>query len=85
MPKDDSKINIKCSFCGKSQDLVRRIVAGPGVFICDECELCQEIIDESAREPARIRRFEVMELHYTRVDQILSVRIRQAHPFGCGL
>ncbi|MGI6316990.1 MAG: ATP-dependent Clp protease ATP-binding subunit ClpX [Christensenellales bacterium] len=63
MPKDDSKINIKCSFCGKSQDLVRRIVAGPGVFICDECvELCQEIIDEEyAREPAaESEDFEVM-------------------------
>ena len=43
---DDTK-PVKCSFCGKYQDQVRRIVAGPGVFICDECvELCQEIIDE---------------------------------------
>ncbi|MGI6663953.1 MAG: ATP-dependent Clp protease ATP-binding subunit ClpX [Christensenellaceae bacterium] len=43
---DDTK-QIKCSFCGKQQEQVRRIVAGSGVFICDECvELCQEIIDE---------------------------------------
>ncbi len=36
---------VKCSFCGKSQDQVRRLVAGPGVFICDECVLlCQEIV-----------------------------------------
>ncbi len=43
---DDTK-PIKCSFCGKYQDQVRRIVAGPGVYICDECvELCQEIINE---------------------------------------
>ena len=38
---------LKCSFCGKPQDQVRRLVAGPSVYICDECiELCQEIIEE---------------------------------------
>ncbi|WP_066498033.1 ATP-dependent Clp protease ATP-binding subunit ClpX [Abyssisolibacter fermentans] len=38
---------LKCSFCGKSQDQVRRLIAGPNVYICDECiMLCQEIIDE---------------------------------------
>ncbi|CAI3287921.1 ATP-dependent Clp protease ATP-binding subunit ClpX [Enterococcus cecorum] len=38
---------VRCSFCGKSQDEVRKIVAGPGVYICNECvELCKEIIDE---------------------------------------
>lgn len=38
---------IKCSFCGKSQDKVKKIVAGPGVYICNECiDLCKEIIDE---------------------------------------
>src|SRR5438128_10687210 len=37
----------RCSFCGKSQEDVRRLVAGPGVYICDECvELCREIIAE---------------------------------------
>ena len=36
-----------CSFCGKSQSAVKKIVAGPGVFICDECvELCNEILNE---------------------------------------
>ena len=39
--------SVRCSFCGKSQDEVRRVIAGPGVYICDECiELCQEIIDD---------------------------------------
>ena len=39
--------DISCSFCGKSQDEVKRIVAGPGVFICNECvDLCQEIMEE---------------------------------------
>lgn len=38
---------LKCSFCGKSQKLVRKLIAGPGVYICDECiELCNEIIEE---------------------------------------
>ena len=48
MPKHvDDKAAVKCSFCGKSQDEVQRIIAGPGVYICTECiELCQEIIDE---------------------------------------
>jgi len=43
---DDSK-KLKCSFCGKTQDQVKRLVAGPNVYICDECiELCNEIISE---------------------------------------
>jgi len=38
---------VSCSFCGKSQSAVKKIVAGPGVFICDECvELCNEILNE---------------------------------------
>ena len=38
---------VRCSFCGKAQEEVRKIVAGPGVYICDECiELCKDIIDE---------------------------------------
>jgi ATP-dependent Clp protease ATP-binding subunit ClpX len=46
MSKHDDK-QLRCSFCGKPQDQVRRLIAGPNVFICDECiELCQEIIDE---------------------------------------
>ncbi|HSH36789.1 ATP-dependent Clp protease ATP-binding subunit ClpX [Schnuerera sp.] len=46
MAKYDDK-QLRCSFCGKPQDQVRRLIAGPNVFICDECiELCQEIIDE---------------------------------------
>lgn len=42
---------LKCSFCGKSQEQVRRLIAGPNVYICDECiELCQEIIEEEFDE-----------------------------------
>lgn len=47
MARTPSERNIKCSFCGKTQDTVKRIVAGPGVYICDECiSLCKNIIEE---------------------------------------
>lgn len=47
MSKVEEKKQLKCSFCGKSQEQVRRLVAGPGVYICDECiELCSEIIED---------------------------------------
>ncbi|MBO4898063.1 MAG: ATP-dependent Clp protease ATP-binding subunit ClpX [Clostridia bacterium] len=47
--KNDNEKTVKCSFCGRSQDQVKRLVAGPGVYICDECiELCYDIIDEGA-------------------------------------
>lgn len=51
MAKFEEKKQLKCSFCGKGQEQVRRLIAGPGVYICDECiELCQEIIDEEFDE-----------------------------------
>ncbi|MBW4802328.1 ATP-dependent Clp protease ATP-binding subunit ClpX [Loigolactobacillus coryniformis] len=44
---------VNCSFCGKSQDQVKKIVAGPGVYICNECiDLCKEIIDEEFQDEA---------------------------------
>lgn len=47
----DEKGQLKCSFCGKPQDQVKKLVAGPGVYICDECiELCNEIIEEELNE-----------------------------------
>lgn len=47
MARYDDRKQLKCSFCSKTQEQVRRLVAGPGVYICDECiELCQEIIEE---------------------------------------
>ncbi len=46
MPKNDVPNHIRCSFCGKAQDNVKNIVAGPGVYICDECvDLCTSIIE----------------------------------------
>ena len=47
---DDSK-QLRCSFCGKPQSQVRRLVAGPGVYICDECvEMCMDIVNDAIRE-----------------------------------
>lgn len=62
MSKYDS--HLKCSFCGKSQEQVRKLIAGPGVYICDECvDLCNEILDEelfdsSAAAPQPVPRSE---------------------------
>ena len=51
MANKDSSQALKCSFCGKSQKQVIKLIAGPGVYICDECiELCVEIIDEEKVE-----------------------------------
>ena len=47
---------LKCSFCGKSQKQVKKLIAGPGVYICDECiELCNEIIEEELAESHEVR------------------------------
>ena len=55
MPNNyDDRGGVKCSFCGKSQDDVRRLVAGPGVYICDECiELCHDILDEEFEQSVK--------------------------------
>ena len=51
MPKNDMPRNVRCSFCGKTQENVKKIVAGPGVYICDECvDLCNSIIDAEMYE-----------------------------------
>ncbi|MGL4912435.1 MAG: ATP-dependent Clp protease ATP-binding subunit ClpX [Romboutsia sp.] len=51
MSKYEEKRQLKCSFCGKNQEQVRRLIAGPNVYICDECvELCDEIIQEEVDE-----------------------------------
>ena len=52
--QDNSRI-VKCSFCGKPQEVVKKIIAGPGVYICDECiALCQDIIDEEVFETEEV-------------------------------
>ena len=47
MANFEDKKGVRCSFCGKSQDSVNRIIAGPGVYICNECvELCSSIVED---------------------------------------
>ena len=49
-----TKVPYRCSFCGKSQEQVRKLIAGQGVYICDECiTLCQEIIEEEMLDAPR--------------------------------
>jgi ATP-dependent Clp protease ATP-binding subunit ClpX len=69
--------HLKCSFCGKSQEQVRKLIAGPGVYICDECvDLCNEILDEelfdsgAAPSPAAPRREQVPEKRKARSSPI---------------
>lgn len=51
----DEKSQLKCSFCGKVQEQVKKLIAGPGVYICDECiELCNEIIEEELNEDVEV-------------------------------
>lgn len=48
MPKNDERKSVRCSFCGKHQDQVARIIAGPGAYICNECvHLCMSILDDN--------------------------------------
>lgn len=55
MTKNDKNKNIRCSFCGKPQEGVERLIAGPGVYICDECiKVCQNIIDNDLYEESEI-------------------------------
>src|ERR1051325_10146715 len=56
MPKFGDSDLLKCSFCGKSQKQVKKLIAGPGVYICDECiDLCNEIIEEELSETTELK------------------------------
>src|SRR4051812_43818309 len=60
---DDGKL-LYCSFCGKSQHEVRKLIAGPSVFVCDECvELCNDIIREELEEKAETTRDKLPKPH----------------------
>ena len=69
--------HLKCSFCGKSQEQVRKLIAGPGVYICDECvELCNEILDEElldTAEPATSKTADKGQRHGKPAKELLSL------------
>ncbi len=88
MFKFDDKNSVKCSFCGKTQEQVKKLIAGPGVYICDECvELCMEIVEEEAQQenevelqelpkPAQIKEFfDQWVIGQDRAKRILSVAV----------
>ena len=54
--REDRRRHTRCSFCGKGQEQVRKLVAGPGVYICDQCiDLCQEVLEEDNRSSSQKR------------------------------
>ncbi len=64
MAKYEGSELLKCSFCGKSQKQVKKLIAGPGVYICDECiELCNEIIEEELAETEEVSFAELPKPH----------------------
>lgn len=62
MTKDETNVNVaRCSFCGKSESMVNRLIEGPGVFICDECvALCEDLIRQSTPAPKYDKKFSEM-------------------------
>ena len=86
---EDSGKLLYCSFCGKSQHEVRKLIAGPSVFICDECvDLCNDIIREEVQEesndsssdklPTPVEIKEILDdyvIDQSRAKQVLSVAV----------
>ena len=72
MSKNQERI-VKCSFCGKPQEVVKKIIAGPGVYICDECiALCQDIIEEEIYESEEIVEKQVEMLVPAEIKKVLD-------------
>ncbi len=72
MSKNQERI-VKCSFCGKPQEVVKKIIAGPGVYICDECiSLCQDIIDEEIYETTETKSEPVEMLIPAEIKKVLD-------------
>jgi ATP-dependent Clp protease ATP-binding subunit ClpX len=79
---DDSKGHPKCSFCGKTQEQVRKLIAAPGVYICDECvDLCNEILDEELYEGAKSNDAPPLEIRDIPKPQTIK-KILDAHIVG---
>ena len=80
---------LKCSFCGKTQKQVKKLIAGPGVYICDECiELCNEIIVEELSEASSLGLAELPKPHeiFEFLDQyVIGAKPRKEIFIGCGV
>ena len=83
----EPRAGYRCSFCGKHQDMVERLIAGPGgIYICDECvALCQEIIQEEQATKQAARMVEV-EVTQTLLCSACDTRCSDTHHFcfNCG-
>ena len=88
MSKKDDKESLFCSFCGKSQKEVKKLIAGPTVFVCDECvELCMDIIKEDSKnnkkklkkdtpKPSEVNKFlDDFVIGQSKAKKILSVAV----------
>ena len=77
---------LKCSFCGKSQKQVKKLIAGPGVYICDECiDLCNEIIEEELAETSDMTMGDLpapREIYTFLNDYIVGQETAKADPVG---
>jgi ATP-dependent Clp protease ATP-binding subunit ClpX len=93
--REDRRRYTRCSFCGKGQDQVRKLVAGPGVFICDQCiDLCQEALDQYVIGQERAKKVLSVQVynHYKRISASKSVgdvelsksNVLLVGPTGCG-
>ncbi|MGD9318877.1 MAG: ClpX C4-type zinc finger protein, partial [Desulfobacteraceae bacterium] len=79
--KDDANDELLCSFCGKSQDEVKKLIAGPSVYICDECiQLCNEIIAEEYGQEAETEGAELLPKPYEIKELLDEYVIEQERP-----
>ena len=76
MPKLGSGDDLKCSFCGKTQKQVIKLIAGPGVYICDQCiDLCNQIIEEEiGKRPEGVRNTEIDAAARSAIDAVNRLR-----------
>ena len=76
MPTLGSGDVLKCSFCGKTQQQVIKLIAGPGVYICDQCiDLCNQIVEEEVgKRPERVRNAEIDAAARAAIDAVNRLR-----------
>src|ERR1700694_6210922 len=80
--REDRRRHTRCSFCGKDQSQVRKLVAGPGVYICDQCiDLCQEVLEEDTKTTSQKRTKGGLIPHPKTINAALDQHvIGQEHP-----